>query len=549
MATTYLSPGVYVEELDLGIKPIQGVGTSTAAFIGITADASRKVMNKDTNERVRAENVTLKATMVTNWQQYTETFGGFVNMDKIGDHSIYMPEAVYNYFLNGGGPSYIVSLQALTAVASVGNSFKVSSREPGEQPDLEVKIEAVGKAAAPRSATSSPAGKPDKKSGEADTAAAPQAASSTNDSNVFKISLGKEFYFATMNPADDEGHGKDENSAVYIGKIGFVLGIISEINANQQPKVGSYKFDGGTIDKKSLTAKNIKGDVTERTGLNGLAVHDDIRIIACPDLMAGYNPATDKSRVIEVQKAMIDHCENMRYCFAVLDAPPELTVQQVVDWRKEANFDSSYAAMYYPWIQVADFESGRVKPFPPSAHVVGVYNRVDDERGVHKAPANELLRGALGVQRDLTRGELGMLNPIGINAIQSRPNQGIRIWGARTLSSNQSWRYISVRRLFIYVEASMDQGLQWVVFEPNDQDLWARVRRDVTSFLRMVWRSGALFGSNEEDAFYVKCDGELNNSDVREAGQLIIEVGLCPVKPAEFVIFRISQWAGPDSVA
>jgi uncharacterized protein len=178
---------------------------------------------------------------------------------------------------------------------------------------------------------------------------------------------------------------------------------------------------------------------------------------------------------------------------------------------------------------------------------VGIYNRTDAERGVHKAPANEIVRGAIGLELVLSRGEQDTLNPIGVNCIRTFPGRGIRVWGARTLSSDGSWRYINVRRLFIMVEASLDVSMQWVVFEPNDHTLWAKVRRDVNSFLRVIWRSGALFGTTPDQAFYVKCDEELNPTEIRDLGQLIIEVGLAPVKPAEFVIFRISQWAGANA--
>jgi hypothetical protein len=160
---------------------------------------------------------------------------------------------------------------------------------------------------------------------------------------------------------------------------------------------------------------------------------------------------------------------------------------------------------------------------------------------VHKAPANEVIRGAIDVVRPLTNGEQALLNPAGINCIRSFPGRGIRVWGARTLSSDPAWRYVNVRRLFNYVEKSVQKGTQWVVFEPNDPSLWAKVTRDVTAFLTGVWRSGALFGLTAGEAFYVKCDGELNTKDVIDRGQLIVEIGLAPVKPAEFVIFRISQ--------
>jgi phage tail sheath protein FI len=184
---------------------------------------------------------------------------------------------------------------------------------------------------------------------------------------------------------------------------------------------------------------------------------------------------------------------------------------------------------------------GKDMAMPPSGYIAGVWARNDSERGVHKAPANEPIRGINGVAFQVTRGEQELLNPRGINCIRSFTGRGHRIWGARTLSSDSSWRYLNVRRLFNYVERSIEQGTQWVVFEPNDHDLWARVTRDVTAFLKNVWLSGALFGKNPDEAFYVKCDEELNPPESRDAGILVIEIGLAPVKPAEFVVFRISQ--------
>jgi phage tail sheath protein FI len=181
---------------------------------------------------------------------------------------------------------------------------------------------------------------------------------------------------------------------------------------------------------------------------------------------------------------------------------------------------------------------------PPSGHLAGIYARSDTERGVHKAPANEVIRGVIGIGTQVTKSEQDILNPLGINCIRAFPGRGIRVWGARTLSSDASWRYINVRRLFNFIEESIEVGTQWVVFEPNDVDLWERVKRDITAFLTRVWRDGALFGTTPAEAFYVKCDEELNPVEVRDAGMLIVEIGLAPVKPAEFVIFRISQWAG-----
>jgi phage tail sheath protein FI len=230
---------------------------------------------------------------------------------------------------------------------------------------------------------------------------------------------------------------------------------------------------------------------------------------------------------------------------AILDAPPGLNAQQVGEWRTDkVGYDSKYATLYWPWIKVFDPVAGQARFVPPSGHVAGVWARSDEERGVHKAPANEILRGVLSLELNITKGEHDQLNPDGINCIRAFPGRGIRIWGARTLSSDPAWRYLNVRRLFNYLEESILEGTQWVVFEPNDLDLWMRVKRTINAFLTRTWREGALFGASPEEAFFVKCDAETNPPDVIDAGQLIVEIGVAPVKPAEFVIFRIAQYSG-----
>jgi phage tail sheath protein FI len=246
---------------------------------------------------------------------------------------------------------------------------------------------------------------------------------------------------------------------------------------------------------------------------------------------------------------MIAHCELMGDRVAIVDAPPGLKVQDMLDWRAKGNYDSKYAALYWPWIKVSDPASGNNILVPPCGHMAGVWARSDATRGVHKAPANEVVRGAIALETRITKGEHDLLNPQGINCIRELPGLGIRVWGARTISSDQSWRYLNVRRLFNYVEESVLEGTQWVVFEPNDQDLWARVRRTITAFLLGVWRDGALFGATPEEAFYVKCDAENNPPDSVDAGRLICEIGIAPVKPAEFVVFRIAQYSGGASVS
>jgi phage tail sheath protein FI len=272
-----------------------------------------------------------------------------------------------------------------------------------------------------------------------------------------------------------------------------------------------------------------------RTGLKAFEDVDEINIVCAPG-------QTDPV----IHDAVLSHCENMRYRFAILD-PPEVIEKGGVDKLGKPR-DSKYGAYYFPWLEVYDPYKGNVFQ-PPSGYMAGVYARSDGERGVHKAPANELVRGALGLKYNITKGEQDILNPKGINCIRTFPNRGIRVWGARTISSDASWRYVNVRRLFNMVEQSIELGTQWVVFEPNDAKLWKRITRDIGAFLMRLWRQGALFGSTPEEAFYVKCDAETNPPEVIDAGQLICEIGMCPVKPAEFVIFRIGQMPSGGDVA
>ncbi len=267
-----------------------------------------------------------------------------------------------------------------------------------------------------------------------------------------------------------------------------------------------------------------------RTGLNVFNDISEINLVMAP---GQSEPA--------IQDAVISHCENNKYRFAILDAAEELGKDGIAKMPKPR--DSQYAAYYFPWIQVYDPEKGNIF-VPPSGHMAGIYARSDSERGVHKAPANEIVRGALGLRYNITRPEQDFLNPRGINCIRNMGDRGIRVWGARTISSDPSWRYINVRRLFLMIEQSIEIGTQWVVFEPNDPGLWKRVSRDLTAFLLRIYNSGALMGKTPEEAFYVKCDSETNPPEVVDAGQMVCEIGIAPVKPAEFVIFRIGQMAG-----
>jgi phage tail sheath protein FI len=263
---------------------------------------------------------------------------------------------------------------------------------------------------------------------------------------------------------------------------------------------------------------------------SGLCLFDTIPEIALVAAPGVTDPAA--------QDAILTHCEKNRFRFAVLDSQEEL--EKGIDTMPMPR-DSIMGAYYFPWISMYDTEQDREIYSPPSGGICGVYSRVDSQRGVHKAPANEILRTALGLKYKLTDAEQELLNPKGINCIREFPGRCIRVWGARTVSSNPEWRYVNVRRLFCMVEQAIQNGTNWVVFEPNTRGLWKKITRNLTSFLLNIWRSGALFGDTPEEAFYVRCDDELNPPESIDAGYVVVEVGLAPAKPAEFVVFRVSQ--------
>jgi phage tail sheath protein FI len=242
----------------------------------------------------------------------------------------------------------------------------------------------------------------------------------------------------------------------------------------------------------------------------------------------------------DVQAALIAHCENLKSRFAVLDIPIDRKkVGEVSEFRDM--YDSTYAAIYHPWIEGLDPLAKRSAYFPPSGAMIGIYARTDTERGVHKAPANEVVRSCTGLSVSYNEAEQDILNPLGINLIRSFTGRGIRVWGARTISSNGLWKYLNVRRLFIFVEESIKANTNWVVFEPNSETLWGRVTRTLEMFLASVWRTGALAGTTPAEAFYVECGRTTMTQDDIDNGRLICQIGIAPVKPAEFVIFRITQ--------
>ncbi len=283
------------------------------------------------------------------------------------------------------------------------------------------------------------------------------------------------------------------------------------------------------------------GGLGNKTGLTSFEEVDEVNIVCIP----GITSQT-------VQQAMMSHCQNMKDRFCILDSEENADMDAIKAHKENIISDTGIAALYYPWIKVpvekgknGDRKKPELKPMfmPPSGYIAGIYARSDTERGVHKAPANEIIRGAQEIKFTITEGEQDSLNPLGINCIRSFKERGIRVWGARTTAPKGNlWKYINVRRLFLYMEESIDEGTQWVVFEPNNYKLWGRVVATITNFLTTVWRDGALMGKTPEQAFYVKCDRTTMTQDDIDNGKLICEIGVAPVKPAEFVIFRITQW-------
>lgn len=278
-----------------------------------------------------------------------------------------------------------------------------------------------------------------------------------------------------------------------------------------------------------------------RDGLTALALFDEIAIVVAP----GFTTVGDYDEILT-------HCESLKDRVAVLDSPAADTApDSLIPSEGRANTrprqsDGGFGALYYPWIQVRDpLSSTAALVFvPPSGHIAGVWARTDGTRGVHKAPANESIRGAIGLSYLITRQEQEILNRSSVNCIRLFAQEGVRIWGARTLAATASeWRYLNVRRLFNMIEESIAENTRWIVFEPNDRTLWKSIVRDVTAFLTIIWNSGALMGATPEQAFFVKCDEETNPPESIDAGYVITLVGIAPVKPAEFVVFRISQYA------
>lgn len=582
----YFAPGVYVEEIDRGSRPIEGVQTNIGGFIGFT-------------EAVRGEAEVGKPMLITSWNQYLEYFGkagsdGFAQFrdeDARKDYYAYLPFAVYGWFLNGGARCWVVSigtqlpkyshatvqprpddaplivqtsarreaLQFMLKEEQIEEGSITVEIEPGE-PRFEEPIDVL-----PASANSTSTESTDQP--EEDASETPVLDPNAPDpvpAEFFTLRIKRdgqtlaEYEHLTMDsqvhPAIGQYVVEALNDSDYISVTDLTQ---RGLPIARRPRDGRYEVSPPPVlPTRENLARYVQGNRDDRRGIQGLFEIDEITMIACPDLMLAHEAGLlDEDQLHGLMELMVSLCENASpnppNRMVVLDPPfDRRKPQHVATWlMRDFNRRSMFAALYYPWIKVANPRNqGKPILVPPCGHMMGVWSQTDETRGVYKAPANVTPRGVIGLGYDSNFREQELLNPLGINCIRTFPNRGIKIWGARTLVEPEKteWRYISVRRLMSYIEKSIELGTQWVVFEPNDQDLWARVRRTVSNFLERIWREGALFGATPDQAFYVKCDETLNTPDTMILGRLYVEVGVCPVRPAEFVIFRISQWTGQD---
>lgn len=514
---TYTAPGVYVEEVPSSQKVLTAAPTAVTAFVGFT----EKAPTDDPNDPEG-----LAPRLVTSWVQFEQLYGGFVP-------GAILPLSVYGYFLNGGTQAYIVRVPhsvpagkpAIGAIPAadraLGSPLSFASIEADA--DLTIAVE---------------------------SAEAPDGEDGPNPFTIVVLESGEPVEtFSDLTLGGPRDAAKVINASSTKVKVEVKLDEAADLASQiELLKPGSYPLEKADPAPAVVTGRQFAGSESARTGINGLALADEVTIVAVPDLVTA---ATREDGTLDlglwkaVQTSLIAHCEQHANRVAILDAPPGMTPQQIKEWRSDvAQYDSPFATLYYPWIKVENpigNGSDSEVLIPPSGHVAGVWARTDEARGVWKAPANDTLRGVLDVERAITQAEQGVLNPIGINAIRPFGTRGIRIWGARTLSSDTDWTYLNVRRLFNMVETTILEGTQWAVFEPNNVALWEGVTRTLTGFLTGLWQAGALFGASASEAFYVKCDESTNTPQSIDEGKLIVEVGLSPVKPAEFVVFRISQ--------
>jgi hypothetical protein len=566
----YLAPGVFVEETSFRSKSIEGVSTSTTAFVGPT----------------RSGPVGDIPELLTSFADFERIYGGLQDLgfaDSGGLHVNYLAHAVAAYFNEGGARLYVARVAG--GVAAVGKDVvaaktsKFIARFPGEVGNGEIKVffnrtpitfeaskNAIDGSLIRINATP-------KEWAVKLNGAWKDGANTANAKDISAVASTMQLITVTVVATD-----KDGNSTTYEGLgldpshkryIGTVLHHDGNGRADAVSRLFYFDVNQATVSAVELataftpTAEGTDNEVAAvfpvgpsdatpgtdalpalqgwTDALNIIAGIDDVSIVAAPG-HTEYAAVADKVRI-----ALITHAEKLRsYRIAVLDVPKNKTPTEARDYK--GNIDSKYAALYYPWVAAPNplFDPNDPKEdaellLPPSGFLSGIYARSDVERGVWKAPANEVVRTALRFERLVNTGEQEMLNPLGVNCLRYFAGRGNRVWGARTTSSDPEWKYVNIRRYFLYLEHSIDNGTQWAVFEPNGERLWANVRETVTQFLYNEWVSGALLGDKVEQAFFVKCDRSTMTQNDLDNGRLICLIGVAAIKPAEFVIFRIGQ--------
>jgi phage tail sheath protein FI len=513
----YLAPGVYVEEIERGPRPIEGVPTSTAAILGET------------------ERGPLRPRLVTSFGEYSRWFGSVFLSDR------FLPHAASGFFDNGGKRLYVTRIAGAgaTAASRVFGDFTATAVGPGLW-GRRVWVRVMASRTLDNQGTAIGF-----RLRLAYWSAQPPSFFDPFDEPTRgpRPQYQEEFDDLTVDPLSSNYFSKRLTDAATNQPISALAGF-KPTTTGAPPALpavtGGDPLDVGGADAPApLTAVDFRGDADttvsrELQGLRMLEL-DPFRDVA---LVYAPAPSNDPNGV---GKELVTHCENQRYRFAVIDSPNAEPIGLFPRNQQSGITDTTYAAFYAPWIVIADPLTGARVTVPPGGHMLGIYARSDTERGVFKAPANEIVKGALDVRFEVNDATQSELNPRGVNAIRAFPSRGIRIWGARTLSSNGLWKYVSVRRLFIFLERSIYEGTQWVVFEPNDDRLWARVKDTIRLFLRTQWREGALFGRTEDEAFFITCDRSTMTQDDILNGRLICEIGIAPVRPAEFVIFRVFQ--------
>lgn len=552
----YFSPGVYVEEFDNSPRSIEGVGTSTAGFIGLAEKGA-----------------TVGApVLVTSMQSFTRLFGGALNEFEYGEYR-YLANSVEQFFVNGGTRCYVTRVipadakkaavkKGILSVTAVnegkwGNRIQVTLTSVAKK-----KMQILGKngdSYVAKSVDGFREGDLVTVDGEynrivsiydntvvfekafkkdiVDTAIVPKTVVYLAETNI-SVRYNEEvenYAGVSFNTANPNYIGyKMANSDLVTIEITPAKELMNPVEQilGKGNTSGMFLLEGGSNGSiGKINAATFIGEDNgpgARTGLAAFVENTSVSMLAIPGVT-----------MPEVIVALVAQCENLKNRMAVIDMPKDLfKTKDLLEYREM--IDSSYAAMYHPWIQVLDRASGKSDYIPPSGAVLGVYSRNDMTRGVHKAPANETVF-CTGLKTNYTSAEQDILNPAGINLIRALPGQGIRVWGARTASSNSQFKYVNVRRLFIFVEESIKANTNWVVFEPNDVTLWQRVQMTISSFLDNMWRSGMLAGASSSEAYFVEIGTSTMTKDDIANGRLICNIGIAPSKPAEFVIFRVTQ--------